>query len=648
MMHTPYTRTMDIPGRSKPLRNCSQVVNDSTDPSSARHFDGRFDPQYSDGPHSSVSTTSSQCLPFTPPTAIPSSLIELGSGAVSETEIRGCYGESPGAALSESPTQTENTFGDNHSHIIPIPAIRTTGLTNPIEFHPAPAISKSVVATKPEGPELDAVSTTAVSPPNRLRRQASNNSRCSTSTVCRFTVTGSMSPPQVESTPVLGQFSHADGVKDDSDPQATIKLRTPYSTSTSSLSKVSTLGGLNPQRLMHRARKSLGRRQTFWGSTFSAVSNSLNRANYNSNRDINLVEEDEHEGGNDQVTSDSFASSNSEGSMQTSSLTQLAGRLKPFRNSIRVFTALPFLPAGSPSTNNTSEGPASKPNASKPKVTAEPPLGPRILPVEYQCDSPSSSPRAQSPVPTVIDVSSCAATNDLRPKNVRRGTSISGQMSASEVVSLLVAHDCCDVTHTINITTFNEHPIFHGGFSDIFRGQLFDGEYVGVKALRVSVESLADNPNHLRQAARELHTWSKCNHPNVMPLLGLAEFRGRIGMVSPWMWNGNLPCYLEKTKGVNRHHLCVQICEGLSYLHRIGIVHGDLKGANVLISEKGVPVLTDFGNAILRDQTLKFTQARSTGGLTARWSAAELLRGDRHTEATDVYALGMMNELIPT
>lgn len=59
----------------------------------------------------------------------------------------------------------------------------------------------------------------------------------------------------------------------------------------------------------------------------------------------------------------------------------------------------------------------------------------------------------------------------------------------------------------------------------------------------------------IQHAARELHTWSKCNHPNVIPLLGLAVFRGRIGMVSPWMGLGNLPHYLEQEPEVNRQNM---------------------------------------------------------------------------------------------
>ncbi|KAF8596234.1 kinase-like protein, partial [Ceratobasidium sp. AG-I] len=98
---------------------------------------------------------------------------------------------------------------------------------------------------------------------------------------------------------------------------------------------------------------------------------------------------------------------------------------------------------------------------------------------------------------------------------------------------------------------------------------------------------------------REIHTWSKCDHPNVLKLLGLVEFRDQIGMVSPWMKEGNLVHYLQREPGANRLNIASPFADGLSYLHRQGIVHGDLKGANILVSDSGVPLLTDFGNATL-------------------------------------------------
>ncbi|CAE6453901.1 unnamed protein product [Rhizoctonia solani] len=231
---------------------------------------------------------------------------------------------------------------------------------------------------------------------------------------------------------------------------------------------------------------------------------------------------------------------------------------------------------------------------------------------------------------------------DTKTEIDRESTPISRKMTAREVVSQLVAHGCHDLTARLNLTSFAEYPVSHGGFSDIYRGQLLNGTSVAVKALRVSVDSISQNPKHLKHAARELHTWGRCAHPNVIQLFGLAIFRGRIGMVSPWMTYGILPRYLERVPGADRLNMCVQICEGLSYLHRTRIVHCDLKGANILVSDEGIPVLTDFGNSSLVDRTLGFTQTTSGPSFTIRWSAAEIIEETTsHTKASDVYALGM-------
>jgi hypothetical protein len=60
-----------------------------------------------------------------------------------------------------------------------------------------------------------------------------------------------------------------------------------------------------------------------------------------------------------------------------------------------------------------------------------------------------------------------------------------------------------------------------------------------------------------KSAARELHAWSKYNDPNVVKLLGVAQFRDRIAMVSAWMDNGTLNQYLSHFPDVDR---CLLVC----------------------------------------------------------------------------------------
>ncbi|KAF8602353.1 kinase-like protein [Ceratobasidium sp. AG-I] len=159
--------------------------------------------------------------------------------------------------------------------------------------------------------------------------------------------------------------------------------------------------------------------------------------------------------------------------------------------------------------------------------------------------------------------------------------------------------------------------------------------------MRILVDS-TEGQKHLKYTAREIHTWAKCEHRHVLKLLGLVQFRGQIGMVSPWITHGSLSHYVAQNPEVNRPQLCVQTADGLAYLHRSGVVHGDLKGANVLVSENGDALLTDFGNAVLQERTLQFSYTTAKGHLSPRWTAPEMIRGEgTFSFQADVFALGM-------
>ncbi|KAG8721244.1 hypothetical protein FRC09_008200 [Ceratobasidium sp. 395] len=192
-----------------------------------------------------------------------------------------------------------------------------------------------------------------------------------------------------------------------------------------------------------------------------------------------------------------------------------------------------------------------------------------------------------------------------------------------------------------DLTTCSTYPISSGGFGDIYRCKLKNNIEVAIKTVRLYVDSSEQSQKHIKYAARELYTWSKCRHPNVQRLLGLVMFRDQIGMVAAWESNGDMPRYLQQNPDTDRCRMSVKIVQGLWYLHDSGVVHGDLKGANVLISEDGSPRLADFGNAALHDFSLRFTSSSTKAGLSPRWAAPELFEDAKCNAPADIYALGM-------
>ncbi|KAG8749216.1 hypothetical protein FRC12_013519 [Ceratobasidium sp. 428] len=262
-----------------------------------------------------------------------------------------------------------------------------------------------------------------------------------------------------------------------------------------------------------------------------------------------------------------------------------------------------------------------------------------VLPVEHSKPSSTSSP---IPLTSAIGRAQKLST-DLHNSQTTGPVTISSFMSIHEISQHLCQHGCQDVTEHLDIDSFSTFPLSSGGFGDVYRGRFKNATQVAIKTMRLQISSTELGQKSLKYAAQELHIWSKCRHPNVLPLLGLAVFRDQIGMASQWLERGSLPSYIEQNPEFDPCKMSVGIASGLTYLHSTGIVHRDLKGLNILVSDDGTPMVTDFGNAMLQDCTLNFTATTQKSSLSIRWAAPELLderQGTYSTEA-DIYALGM-------
>ncbi|KAF8183770.1 kinase-like domain-containing protein, partial [Mycena galopus ATCC 62051] len=147
---------------------------------------------------------------------------------------------------------------------------------------------------------------------------------------------------------------------------------------------------------------------------------------------------------------------------------------------------------------------------------------------------------------------------------------------------------------------------------------------------------------------REALLWKDLHHPHILPFLGIDRdsFPPSLCMVSPWMEHGTVMNYLKTHGHATVDKLAIklfEIAQGLEYLHSRNIVHGDLRGTNILIKEDWSACLTDFGFSIFSDATATTNTTRA-GSLY--WMAPELLDPERfglkfaRTPATDVYAFG--------
>ncbi|KXN92513.1 Serine/threonine-protein kinase HT1 [Leucoagaricus sp. SymC.cos] len=143
---------------------------------------------------------------------------------------------------------------------------------------------------------------------------------------------------------------------------------------------------------------------------------------------------------------------------------------------------------------------------------------------------------------------------------------------------------------------------------------------------------------------KEVILWAHSSHPNVLPFLGVfldgQNSPPQTCLVSPYMKNGNLRDYASRLPQKSRLPLILDVVNGLRYLHDLGVVHGDLKGENVLISNEGRGLITDFGTSHIN------TTTAATGSLsltTLRFSAPETVLGNRTpTKKFDIWSLGCL------
>ncbi|EJD51705.1 kinase-like protein [Auricularia subglabra TFB-10046 SS5] len=192
----------------------------------------------------------------------------------------------------------------------------------------------------------------------------------------------------------------------------------------------------------------------------------------------------------------------------------------------------------------------------------------------------------------------------------------------------------------------SRRPVAHGGFSDVYRVYNRVHGFVAVKRFRLNEDERDDMEGLIAKEARVL---TMITHQHILPFLGISYMDGAVCIVTPWAENGSLASYLRREPNADRLGLLVQVASALCYLHtNVGdiIIHGDLHVDNVLISDNGCALLSDFGlsrivpegnsSSLYRGDSSDFRIGRVV------YEAPELHDGERKSWATDVFAFGML------
>lgn len=158
------------------------------------------------------------------------------------------------------------------------------------------------------------------------------------------------------------------------------------------------------------------------------------------------------------------------------------------------------------------------------------------------------------------------------------------------------------------------------------------------------LQAIAPDPDASARFRREAQAIAKMRHPNILQVFDFGEFEGTPYMIVEYMPGGSLADRIRHGEQIDRERalkLLRGIAAALDYAHGQGIVHRDVKPANVLLDQDGDPVLADFGLAkLLQQASVKTVSGVTTG--TPAYMAPEQVMGAAIGPAADVYALTTM------
>jgi serine/threonine protein kinase len=177
-----------------------------------------------------------------------------------------------------------------------------------------------------------------------------------------------------------------------------------------------------------------------------------------------------------------------------------------------------------------------------------------------------------------------------------------------------------------------------GGMGHVYRATAPDG---GEVALKLVKSDLAQDPVFRKRFQREARIAQQVEHPHVVPVLDTGEQDGVPYLTQRFIRGGTLGDMIERDGKVSLGTatcVCREAASGLDALHAQGLIHRDVKPANILLDTEGTAYITDFGLAKDTQGSLLTRPGQALGSLD--YMSPEQIRGEEVTAATDVYALG--------
>ena len=188
-----------------------------------------------------------------------------------------------------------------------------------------------------------------------------------------------------------------------------------------------------------------------------------------------------------------------------------------------------------------------------------------------------------------------------------------------------------------------QEELGRGGMGKVYRA--YDPQEEREVAVKVMPPALAAETVLRQRFEQEAKIIAALQHPCIVPVHDFGEDGDQLYLVMGYMSGGSLADKLAKQGAMGLKTAAptlYRIAQALEYVHKRGIVHRDVKTANVLFDERGRAHLADFGIARLTGNATRITATNMTIG-TASYMSPEQIVADKNVDhRTDIYSLGII------
>lgn len=195
------------------------------------------------------------------------------------------------------------------------------------------------------------------------------------------------------------------------------------------------------------------------------------------------------------------------------------------------------------------------------------------------------------------------------------------------------------------ITTIGPYEIRrelgHGGMGLVYLG--WEAALEREVAIKVLTPSLASDEQAVQRFLREARSAASLSHPNVVQIYAVGEDRGKHYFAMEYVRGASVLRILRshfRLDDATAARFALQAASGLLAAHEKGIIHRDIKPANLMVDQRGLLKITDFGLALLGERTSRLTATGMLIGTPGYLSPEQCLDEDVDYR-TDIYSLGV-------